>query len=181
MDSLSADDVRKLFAEGGDAVYFVEDSVIGDRVLDMKTRGFPIETAEGLDFCKHNVLDNRVSKKVPPVDLSNMSSLVRLVLGTLFPWSGLGIYEVYRTEANHYYAFMTGLGPELIGVAVGLCSPEFNMELRAGSNLLPIRGWWASNGLLEMPPVPLRACETIDIALEKGGLYDHRPHFLRAC
>jgi len=61
MDSLSADDVRKLFAESGDAVYFIEDSLIGERVLEMKRRGFPIETAYGLDFCKQNVLDNPAS------------------------------------------------------------------------------------------------------------------------
>lgn len=68
---------------------------------------------------------------------------------------------------------MTGLDPELKGVAVGLCSPDLSMVLKAGSNLLPVRGWWASNGLLEMPHGALKDCKPIDIVLEKGGLYDH--------
>jgi hypothetical protein len=68
---------------------------------------------------------------------------------------------------------MTGLDPKLKGVAVGLCSPELNMVLKAGSNLHPIKGWWASNGLLEIPHGALKDCKSIDIVLEKGGLYDH--------
>ena len=61
------DNVRKLFSEDGDVVYFVEGSAIGERVLEMQRRGFPIKTADGFDFCKYNVLDNPVSKKVPPI------------------------------------------------------------------------------------------------------------------
>jgi len=88
---------------------------------------------------------------------------------------------VYRTEESHYYAFMTGLDPELKGIAVGLCSPGLVIEAKAGSNLLPIRGWGASNGLLEVPHGPLKACKPIPIELEKGGLYDHQSRFLYAC
>jgi hypothetical protein len=67
---------------------------------------------------------------------------------------------------------MTGLDPELKGVAVGLCSPDLSMVVKAGSNLLPVGGWWASNGLLEMPGGALKDCKPIDVELEKGGLYD---------
>jgi hypothetical protein len=77
MDSItsrSAADVRKLFAE--DAFYFVEDPVIGERVQEMQRNGFPIESVDGLDFCKQNVLDDRVSRKAVLLDLSNTSPSV---------------------------------------------------------------------------------------------------------
>lgn len=69
--SLPVADVQKLFA--GDAVYSIEDPVIGERVQEMKRNGFPIESMDGLDFCKQNVLDDRVSKKALLFDLSNTS------------------------------------------------------------------------------------------------------------
>lgn len=59
--SLSAADVRRLFSE--DAVLFIEDAVVGERVKEMQQRGFPIESADGLDFCKLNVFDDPVCRK----------------------------------------------------------------------------------------------------------------------
>lgn len=59
--SLSVADVRRLFSE--DAVLFIEDAVVGERVKEMQQRGFPIESADGLDFCKLNVFDDTVCRK----------------------------------------------------------------------------------------------------------------------
>ncbi len=47
-----------MFSE--DALFCVEDPVIGERVKEMQTKGFPIESADGLDFCQQNVLGDRV-------------------------------------------------------------------------------------------------------------------------
>jgi hypothetical protein len=80
--SLPAADVRRLFAEG--AVYSIEDPVIGERVQEMQRNGFPIESMEGLDFCKQNVLDDRVSKKSLLFDLSNTSPSVFDMFWRLF-------------------------------------------------------------------------------------------------
>jgi hypothetical protein len=59
--SLSAADARRLFSE--DAVFSVEDPMVGERVKEMQQRGFPIESADGLDFCKQNVFDDTVCRK----------------------------------------------------------------------------------------------------------------------
>ncbi|OAL57278.1 hypothetical protein IQ07DRAFT_638627 [Pyrenochaeta sp. DS3sAY3a] len=151
--SLSVEGIQKLFSE--DAAIYVEDPAIGEQVEEMRRKGFPIESADGLDFCKNNVLDDM---------------RVRHVLEALFPWSGLGIYEVYRTDANHIYAFMTGLNPELKAVVVQLWSPQSCMLVYGGSQLLRIKGFNASNGLLEVPYAPLKQCKPIEVNMEKGGL-----------
>jgi hypothetical protein len=59
--SLSTADVQKLFSE--DALYYVEDPAVGEQVKEMQDKGFPIESADGLDFCKQNVLDDVVGKQ----------------------------------------------------------------------------------------------------------------------
>jgi len=152
--SLSAADIQKLFLEDA-AFYYVDDPVVGERVNEIQKRGFPIESADGLDFCKENVLDDM---------------RVRHVLEALFPRSGLGIYDVYRTDSNHIYAFMTGLNTELKAIVVQLWSPQSSMVVYDGSHLLPIRGFNASNGLLEIPYAPLKQCKSTNVELEKGGL-----------
>jgi hypothetical protein len=58
--SLLEVDVRKLFLE--DAYLYVEDLVVGECVKEMQENGFPIESVDGLDFCKQSVLDNTVGR-----------------------------------------------------------------------------------------------------------------------
>ena len=58
--SLSEADVRKTFSK--DAYFYVEDPAIGECVKAMRGNGFPIESEEGLDFCKQSVLDDTVSR-----------------------------------------------------------------------------------------------------------------------
>jgi len=129
--------------------------MVGERVKDMQNKGFPIETAEGLDFCKQNVLDD---------------TRVRHILEALFPWSGLGIYDVYQLDSNNIYAFLTGLYPKLTAVVVQLWSPESSMVIYGGSQDLRIKGLFASNGLLEIPYASVRQCKPINVEMEKGGL-----------
>ena len=88
---------------------------------------------------------------------------------------------MYRTEENHYYTFMIGLDPELKGITVGLYSLGLNMEAKAGSNLFPITGWGALNGLLKVPHNRLNAYKPIPIKLESSGLYNYWPRFLYIC
>lgn len=95
---------------------------------------------------------------------------VRRVLEALLPWAGLGIYEVYRFNADQIYAFMTGLNPDFKAVVVQLWSPQSFMTVYGGSRSLPIRGFVASNGLLEIPYAPLKQCNPIDVKMENGGL-----------
>ena len=59
--SLSAADVRRLFSD--DAVFYTEDAAVGERVKDMQQKGFPIESVDGLDFCKQNVFDDTVCRE----------------------------------------------------------------------------------------------------------------------
>ncbi|KAH8708414.1 hypothetical protein GQ44DRAFT_777187 [Phaeosphaeriaceae sp. PMI808] len=153
ISSLSAEDIQNTFSE--DAIFYVEDAAVGGRVKEMQVKGFPIESADGLDFCKKNVLDD---------------TRVQRVLEALFPWSGLGIYDLYRVDADHIYAFMTGLNPELKAVVVQLWSPQSSMLVYGGSQLLQIKGFNASNGLLEIPYAPLKKCKPIEVVMEKGGL-----------
>ncbi|PVH91196.1 hypothetical protein DM02DRAFT_678204 [Periconia macrospinosa] len=147
------DDIKRSFLEDG--LFYVEDSAIGDQVKEIQKKGFPIESAAGLDFCQRNVLDDIRTRRI---------------LESLFPWSGLGIYEVYRTDANHIYAFMTGLNTELKAVVVQLLSPQSSMVVYGGSQSLQIKGFNASNGLLEIPYAPLKKCKPIEVNMEKGGL-----------
>lgn len=104
--------------------------------------------------------------------LANIPQRVRHVLEAMLPWLGLGIYEVYRTDPNYIYAFMTGLNSEMKAIVVQLWSPQSSMVFYGGSHLLPIRGFNASNGLLEIPYAPLKqaGCKSIEVQMEKGGL-----------
>ena len=77
---------------------------------------------------------------------------------------------MYRTDVNNIYAFMTGLNTELNAAVVTLWSPQSSMLLYGGSQSLPIKGFNASNGLLEMPYAPLKQCAHIPVEMEKGGL-----------
>jgi len=66
--SLSVTDIQKAFSEDG--ILYVEDATIGDRVKEIQMKRFPFESAEGLDFCRMNVLEDIVrtllSVWVPP-------------------------------------------------------------------------------------------------------------------
>jgi hypothetical protein len=85
---------------------------------------------------------------------------------------GLGIYEVYRTDPNYIYAFMTGLNLEMKAIVVQLWSPQSSMVVYGGSHLLSIKGFNASNGFLEIPYAPLKqaGCKPIEVEMEKGDL-----------
>jgi hypothetical protein len=78
---------------------------------------------------------------------------------------------VYQLDADHIYAFMTGLETQLTAVVVQLWSPGSSMVIYGGSQALPIKGLFAPNGLLQIPYASLRQCKPIDVNLEKGGLY----------
>ncbi|KAF2245217.1 hypothetical protein BU26DRAFT_522316 [Trematosphaeria pertusa] len=112
--SLSVEGIQKKFSEDG--VFYVEDPAMGDRVEEIRSRGFPIESVDGLDFCRDNVLNDMAGRNIYLI----FFQLVRCVLEALFPWSGLGIYEVYRTDSNYIYAFMTGMNSELKAIVIQL-------------------------------------------------------------
>ncbi|KAK1657748.1 hypothetical protein BDP55DRAFT_566587 [Colletotrichum godetiae] len=154
--SLSAVDVRRAFTEA--AFLYANDASVGQRVKEFQQRGFPIESADGLDFCKQNVFEDQ---------------RVRLVLEALFPWCAVGIYEVYRSSPECIYGYMTGLNSELKAAVVRLQSPGSSVVVLDGSHRLPIRGFVASNGLLEIPYAPLRNCKEIEIDMAEGGLIIH--------
>lgn len=91
----------------------------------------------------------------------------------MFSWLGLGIYEVYRTDPKHIYAFMTGINRKMSAIVVQLWHPQSSLVVYSGSQLLQIKGFNASNGLLEIPLAPLKqaGCEQIEIDMQKGGLW----------
>jgi hypothetical protein len=60
INPLSADDIKRLRSDG---LLDVKDSRIGEEVQRMKDARFPVRRAEGLNFCKQNVLDDTVSRK----------------------------------------------------------------------------------------------------------------------
>jgi len=60
--SLPAEDPQDSILEDG--VFCVEDPVVGKRVDEIAQKGFPFKTEEGLDFCKLNTLDDKVSKEM---------------------------------------------------------------------------------------------------------------------
>jgi len=59
-NSISADDIERLQSDG---LLDVKDSGIGEQVQRMKDGRFPVRKAEGLNFCKRNILDDTVSRK----------------------------------------------------------------------------------------------------------------------
>lgn len=50
-------DINRLHSDG---FVTVQDGSIGEQVQAMRQSRFPIRTAEGLDFCKRNVLNDTV-------------------------------------------------------------------------------------------------------------------------
>ena len=60
-NSLPAQDPQKAILE--DRVFYTEDPVVGKRVDEITQKGFLFKTEEGLDFCKTNALNNKVSKE----------------------------------------------------------------------------------------------------------------------
>tara|TARA_R110002003_G_scaffold638_4_gene20923 strand:- start:1063 stop:1272 length:210 start_codon:yes stop_codon:yes gene_type:complete len=56
--SLSVADIQKAFSEDG--LLYMEDAAIGNRVKELRMKRFPLESAEGLDFCRMNVLEDIV-------------------------------------------------------------------------------------------------------------------------
>ncbi|KAH0441705.1 hypothetical protein CcaCcLH18_01965 [Colletotrichum camelliae] len=154
--SMSTAEIEEKLAES--AYIAINDASIGERVREFQQMGFPIETAEGLEFCRRNVIED---------------ARIRLILETLFPWCSIGIYEVYRSSPDRIYAFMTGLNSERKAAVVRLQSPDSKVVLFDGSHTLPIRGFNASNGLLEMPSAPLKVCEQKEINLPDGGFVVH--------
>jgi hypothetical protein len=58
---LSSEDPQKSIVEDG--VFYAQNAVVGKRVDEIIRKGFLFKTEEGLDFCKGNVLDDKVSKE----------------------------------------------------------------------------------------------------------------------
>ena len=53
-------DARKSILEDG--FFSMNDSVVGEHVLEMQQRDFPFVSEYGLEFCKLNFLDDTVGK-----------------------------------------------------------------------------------------------------------------------
>jgi hypothetical protein len=57
----STEELKKAIEKDG---FFYEiDSIIGKRVDEFAKKGYPFKTEEGLDFCKLNTLDDKVSRQ----------------------------------------------------------------------------------------------------------------------
>jgi len=54
-------DAKKSILEDG--FFFMDDSVVGEHVLEMQQKDFPFVSEYGLEFCKLNVLNNTVGKR----------------------------------------------------------------------------------------------------------------------
>jgi hypothetical protein len=59
--SLPAGSPQKSILEDG--IFCAEDPIVGKRVNEIAQKGFPFKTEEGLDFCKLNTLDDKVSEE----------------------------------------------------------------------------------------------------------------------
>lgn len=55
------ENARKSILEDG--FFLINDSVVGEHVLEMQQKEFPFSLEYGLDFCKLNVLDNTVGNR----------------------------------------------------------------------------------------------------------------------
>lgn len=60
--SLQAEGLLKPILEDG--IFCAEDAIVGQRVDGIAQKRFPFKTAEGLDFCKLNTLDDKVSREI---------------------------------------------------------------------------------------------------------------------
>jgi hypothetical protein len=141
------------------AVYVIKDAEVGRKVLEMQKRGMDIESADGLDFYRDNVLgDERIREAVKAI----------------LPSCGLGIYEVYRASDKNLgtiYGFMTGIEP-FNSMVVQLWCPQSKSVYYEGSPKLEVQGYPASIGLLEIPPAPVKRanCRDMSVTLEEGGM-----------
>lgn len=55
------DDTRKSILDDG--FFYVEDPVVGERVLEIAEKGSSLLLEEGQEFCKLNVLNDEVSNR----------------------------------------------------------------------------------------------------------------------
>lgn len=171
--SVSNEAIQKWFEDDG--LVYVEDSIIGQRVEDMQKRGFPIESAYGLNFCKQIVLDDKVLRtRLTDLRRYLYPQRVQHILGAVFSRSILGIYEVYRRndqQPDIVYAFKTGLEP-LNALCVELRSPNSKTIYFKGAQNLKIVGFKNPIGLLEMISAPLNRspCKAFEIPMTQGGL-----------
>jgi len=108
---------RSLLEEG---FFDFDDSLVGERVLDMENRGFPYLTEYGLEFCKQFALDARI----------------RSILEASFERCSLGHWLRYEEFPGHVECFRRG-GPKAGRrvLAVHLWAKGSRVEYNAGSHL----------------------------------------------
>jgi hypothetical protein len=141
------------------AVYVIKDAEVGRKVLEMQKRGMDIESADGLDFYRDNVLgDERIREAVKAI----------------LPSCGLGIYEVYRASDKNLgtiYSFMTGIEP-FNSMVVQLWCPQSKSIYYEDSPKLEVQGYPTPIGLLEIPRAPVKRanCRHLSVTLEEGGI-----------
>ncbi|KAK4107107.1 hypothetical protein N656DRAFT_720756 [Canariomyces notabilis] len=150
----TAEDARKSILEDG--FFLVRDPQIGERVKEMEGKGFPYASEYGLDFCKVNVLDDRV----------------RTILESFFDWSGLGLYRTFGRDPDHNFLFMNRATTEMQVLVVQLWSNGSRVRFWGRSQLHALNGIAAANGLLEVPSGRLEGLglQPTEVVLERGGL-----------
>jgi hypothetical protein len=152
-NSISADDIERLQSDG---LLDVKDSGIGEQVQRMKDGRFPVRKAEGLNFCKRNILDD---------------TRVRQVLETCFDWCGLGIYKVFGSDPTHIYVFMNCPNAEMSALTVQLWGAGSQIEYYVGLQFLELNTLDSSTGLLEVPSARLAGRQPVPVEMEHGGMY----------
>ncbi|KAI1439428.1 hypothetical protein F5Y02DRAFT_412233 [Annulohypoxylon stygium] len=158
----SLDLVKESLVENG--FFNLQDSAVGERILDMERRKFPFATAYGLDFCKYVLFHPRI----------------RLILEASFQKCTLGHIMRYSKKPGRVFRFLPG-GPNTnFALMVHQCakgsqvkyyvgsykyapSPPNNRKLDSNEPLEP---------LLEDSQSALvdTGCKPVEVGLKEGGL-----------
>ncbi|KAL2056592.1 hypothetical protein ABVK25_002986 [Lepraria finkii] len=137
-----------------DGFVVLKGSEFGRRVRDFAGKGFPLKSAEGLDFCKGNILND---------------DRVRGVIESEFPRCGLGAYTVLDTAQRKPGFFLYPGEPARQALVVQLWSNASRVLFYKGSHLG--RSLQPTNGdrLLEISTDRL-PMSPVELVFEDGGL-----------
>ncbi|KAL2036487.1 hypothetical protein N7G274_010803 [Stereocaulon virgatum] len=134
---------------------YQRDPVIGESVNEIKGKGFPFKTEEGLDFCKLNTFDDKD---------------ICAILESIFPWSGLGCYKALGVP-HRAFSFLNNTQPEVPALIVQLWSKNSKVVFYKGSHLRKLNARPATIGYLEIPPTSLAidAIKRTEVEMQEGG------------
>jgi len=127
-----------------DGFFTIDDSMVGEYVLEIHQRTFPFASEYGLEFCRLNMLDDRLSAYT-----INPRILVRMVRSRI-------LYEIHQGSGSHISFRKGGAKAGLRVLIVQSWSIGSRVAYYDGSHLYSLSAVQAANSLWEVPSAPFQ-------------------------